>query len=79
MSSPQWGPDQSGLDALQPDANFRDEPPDEVDPELQRRLQELDTARAANRQGPSHPAHDFHQQWLDERGLGPEWDNPSPA
>jgi hypothetical protein len=78
MSSPQWGPDQSGLDALQPDGNFRDDPPAEPDPELQRRLQELDTERAANRQGPSHPAHDHHDAWLAERGLTREWDtNPS--
>jgi hypothetical protein len=77
MSSPQWSPDESGLDALQPDGNFDDEPPTEEELELQRRLQELDTARAANRQGPSHPAHDFHGQWLAERGLGPEWDNPT--
>lgn len=78
MSSPQWGPEQSGLDALQPDGDFRDDPPPEPDPELQRRLQEIDTARAANRQGPSHPAHDFHDQWLAERGLTREWDtNPT--
>jgi hypothetical protein len=78
MSSPQWAPDESGLDALQPDGNFSDEPPTEEQIEAQKRSERLDTERAANRQGPSHPAHDHHDQWLAERGLTREWDtNPS--
>jgi hypothetical protein len=47
-----------------------------------RRLSKVEQARAdylrrqreANHEGPSHPAHDFHAQWLADRGLTEEWD-----
>lgn len=68
-------PEANQLDALQPDGNFQDEPPDAPDPDAQRRSERLDQERAANRQGPSHPAHWQHADWLAERGVGPEWDN----
>jgi hypothetical protein len=68
-------PEASQLDALQPDGNFRDDPPAEPDPDAQKRSEGLDQERAANRQGPSHPAHWQHAEWLAERGVGPEWDN----
>jgi hypothetical protein len=68
-------PQANQLDALQPDGNFRDDPPAEADPDAQKRSERLDQERAANRQGPSHPAHWQHADWLAERGIGPEWDN----
>jgi hypothetical protein len=73
MSYPEWAPDPQ-LDQQQPDGNFNDEPPTEEEIEAQRRSERLDQERAANRQGPSHPAHFQHAQWLAERGIGPEWD-----
>jgi hypothetical protein len=71
------GPEPSPLDALQPDGNFQDDPSPADDLAAQEAAERLADERAANRQGPSHPAHAFHQQWLDERNLGPEWDNPT--
>jgi hypothetical protein len=67
------GPDP--LDQQQPDGNFQDEPTAEEDPGAQERSERLAEERSANRQGPSHPAHVHHAQWLEERGIGPEWDN----
>jgi hypothetical protein len=75
MSAADQGVVRDTLNLEQPDGNFSDEPPTELDPDLQKRLEQLNAEREANRQGPSHPAHDLHQAWLDERGLGPEWDS----
>jgi hypothetical protein len=36
------------------------------------RAENLAQERQANKQGPSHPAHWQHADWLAERGLSPE-------
>lgn len=41
------------------------------DPELDERLV---AERQANREGPSHPAHAFHDRWLADRGLDRSYD-----
>jgi hypothetical protein len=37
----------------------------------------LDLERAANRQGPSHPAHGAHAQWRKDHGLDVEDEQPT--
>jgi hypothetical protein len=59
------------LDALQPDGNFSDDPSPDVDPEVQRLADAAAEQRAANRAGPRHPAHAFHDQWLADHGRPP--------
>lgn len=75
MATPEGAPPEGWYDREQPDGNFDDEPPTEEELAAQKQQQQFATDRAANRQGPSHPAHWQHAEWLAERGVGPEWDN----
>jgi hypothetical protein len=76
MSTPvNDGPSQ--LDALQPDGNFRDDPPGLdalTGPERYERLPEL---REARRVGPRHPSHPFHARWRKDHGLDQADDKPT--
>jgi hypothetical protein len=70
------GADDSGeavdLDQLQPDGNVRDDLPTPEEIATQERYAGLARTREANRVGPRHPAHAFHQQWLKDHGRGTE-------
>jgi hypothetical protein len=75
MSAADQGVVRDTLNLEQPDGNFSDDHPTAEEIEAQKRSERLDLERAANRTGPSHPAHWQHAEWLAERGVGPEWDS----
>lgn len=74
MTATEGTPPEGWYDREQPDGNFNDEPPTEEQLAAYKRSEAVEQERAANRTGPSHPAHFQHAQWLEERGVGPEWD-----
>lgn len=50
------------------------EPDWRADEALAARQAAAEQERAANRQGPTHPAHWQHDQWLEDRGLTRDYD-----
>lgn len=75
MTTADGAPPEGFYDRDQPDGNFEDEPLTDEQIAAQKAAQDLADERMANRQGPSHPKHWGHAEWLAERGVGLEWDN----